>query len=219
MERSSSTARIASRKVGSTASAPAGGAPPVSIERSIRRSRRERASVCPASQRANGSGSRARRVMRSSSGRSIAILTGAENPRSTDAIGADSMPVRRKVSTGARTSSTTVPGGPAALTGSAFSGTGGRCRHERLPIPADEAHRERDVHGLLRRSVRSRGKLLAGPEGPRALLRVVVVFEMQDRGPGLEYQRRNCPRSTPEASCIDETKSSVVAAEPSCRSR
>jgi len=35
--------------------------------------------------------------------------------------------------------------------------------------------------------------------------------------PGTSYQRLNCDRSTPEASCIACTKSSQVTACPSCR--
>ena len=37
--------------------------------------------------------------------------------------------------------------------------------------------------------------------------------------PAVEYQRRNCPKSRPLASSIARTKSSQVAAVPSCRSK
>ena len=76
---------------------------------------------------------------------------------------------------------------------------GRRGRRERPPVPPDEAHRERDVHGRLRRPVRGRGKLLPDPEAPRALLRVVVVFKMQDRGPGLGVPAPELPEVDPRS--------------------
>ena len=74
---------------------------------------------------------------------------------------------------------------------------GRRGRYERPPVPPDEAHRQRDVHGFLRRPVRGRGKLLPDPEAPHPLLRVVVVFEAQGRGPGLGVPAPELPEVDP----------------------
>ena len=166
---------------------------------------------CAASQRLNGSVSWAIRNASSSSPRSISTFTGAEKPRAIDGTGRAGTFENRNVWCGSRTS-ITASFSPARPDSAQWSGT-------LRPSSPSNATRTGTCSGSFSGcpgvggvccSISSTYCERAASYAPRAVSTGV---------PACVYQRRNCPRFIPDTASIAPTKSPVVTAWPSWRSK
>lgn len=168
------------------------------------------ASSCPASQRLKASESLAISQARSDWARGASTTTGAENPRSSDGSAGSATSSKTKLcSAKVRLSTRVVPR-------AVFSPSSRRGKSPALPTsPTATGMWKGSFSGwpgvglVACVSVRVRRRAAA------SWLQRAVTLGV----PAWAYQRRNWPRSVPEASSMAATKSSQVTAAPSWRAK